>query len=482
MPKFKFRLFLFVLVFFLVSSVFVNADDQRSFDSLKSTLGSIASRTPGRSVTGVTVVDVLSGDVIFSKNGDTLYNPASNSKVVTASAALKLLGPEYVYSTELYGKIDGRSIAGVLYIKGHGDPSLTSADLWEMVAELKAKGIRRIRAGIIVDDSYFDENNLPYAFDQQPGEDNKFRAPVGAVSLNHNALSVMIAPGPAAMSKAKVTMNPPEYAELVNDTLTSASGAYTPGISATSFEERTKIRVWGQIPLGTHIAKYYRRIDNPSLFTGYGLKGVLQDAGITVGGDVSTGKIPPGTPLLAKNISRPLSSILWHTGKMSNNFVTESILKTIGANASSGPATWENATSAVAGLLETWGIPKGSYTYKNGSGLFNANRFSTSQFCKVLRFAYLDPAIRPEFLSQLATGGVDGTIASRFRGPEAKRYVRAKTGTLESVSALTGYVMDKRGEHPVVFSILVNKASGYISGARKYQEDIVTAIARYLNK
>ncbi|MBN2804264.1 MAG: D-alanyl-D-alanine carboxypeptidase/D-alanyl-D-alanine-endopeptidase [Deltaproteobacteria bacterium] len=473
------------IILFLISTIIslsVQADGANGFESLKKSLDAISSKAPGNSIAGVAVMDINSGEVIYSKNGEKLFNPASNTKIVTAAAALAILGPEYRFTTSIYGKKDGRTINGSLYIKGNGDPSLMSEDLWEMIKELHAKGIRRIRDGIIVDDTYFDGENLPFAFDQQPGEDNKFRTPVGAVSLNYNSLTIQIEPGPAAMSKAKVTFNPPEYAVLVNDTLTSASGAYTPGISSLPFEDRTKVRVWGQIPIGSGSAKYYRRIDNPSLFTGYALKGILTDSGISVGGDVTTGKIPSGTPLLATNISLPLSSILWETGKMSNNFVTEMVLKNIGAANLSSPATWDDATGEVKKLLATWGIKADSYTYKNGSGLFDANMFTPLQFCTILRSAYLDPGVRPEFLSQLATGGVDGTIASRFKGPESKRRVRAKTGTLDDVSALSGYVFDSKGEHPIAFSILVNKASGYVSGARKYQEDIATVIARFLNK
>jgi len=166
---------------------------------------------------------------------------------------------------------------------------------------------------------------------------------------------------------------------------------------------------------------------------------------------------------------------------MSNNYVTETVLKTMGAETGKGPATWASATEAAAVVLEKWGLARGSYTYRNGSGLFDADRFSARQFVKVLRGAYLDTAIRPEFLTQLATGGVDGTIGERYRGPATKRHVRAKTGTLQDVSALSGYVFDAEGRRPIAFSILVNKADGYVSSARTYQEKIVTAIAEFLN-
>ena len=468
---------LLLLTAALVPGPLLEAQD----DALKGQLEKLAAGSPGNSVVSIAVSDVLTGREIFSKNGDEGMNPASNAKIVTAAAALKILGPEYRFNTTLHGKVDGVAVKGPIYIKGHGDPSLSTKDLWEMVSALKDDGIRRVEGGVVVDDTYFDGENLPYAFDQQPDEDNKFRAPVGAVSLNHNALGITIRPGPSGMVKARVSLDPPGYAVLTNDTITIGQGAHNPKISSVSYEDRTRVRVWGQVPLGARPVTYYRRIDNPSLFTGYGLKAVLEEAGISVGGEVRVGTLPGGTSQLASHDSEPLSSVLWETGKMSNNFVTETVLKVIGAEAKGTPATWDGATTAVSELLAEWGLEAGSYTYRNGSGLFDANRFSARQFVKVLSNAYLDAGIRPEFLSQLATGGVDGTIKSRYRRASAVRKVRAKTGTLADVSALSGYVFDRDGRRPIAFSILVNKAPGYVSSARSYQEKMVNAIADHLN-
>ncbi len=457
------------------------AENSVDFGKLGEAIRAVASSTPGNSIVGVAVADVITGEEIYERNGDKALNPASNAKIVTAACALKELGPEFRFNTSVHGKKDGNTVHGPVFIKGHADPSLATRDLWQMARKMRDAGIRRVEGGIVVDDTYFDEENLPFAYNQQPDEDNKFRAPVGAVSLNHNALAIRIRPGATGMAKARVSMDPPGYAIVTNDTLTVGQGAHNPRISAAPMEDRTRVRVWGQIPLGSRPVTYYRRIDNPSLFAGYGLKAVLEGVGITVGGDVRVGPLVPGTPLLASHSSAPLSSVLWETGKMSNNFVTETVLKTIGAEAGKGPGTWDLATKQVSQVLAQWGLAEGTYTYRNGSGLFDANRFSARHFVQVLRGAYLDSGIRPEFLSQLATGGVDGTIKSRYRNKSARRYVRAKTGTLADVSALSGYVFDRSGTHPIAFSILVNRAPGYVSVARGYQEKIVTVIARALN-
>ena len=428
------------------------------------------------------MVDVTTGEEIFSKNGDDPFNPASNAKIITTACALKILGPNYRYITGLYGRADGTVIRGPIYVKGRGDPTLSTADLYMMVRDLAAGGIRRVEGGVVVDDTFFDGENNPFAYDQQPNEDAAFRAPVGAASVNHNAVSITIRPGGQPGGPAGVTVDPKGYAVLQNDAVTTLDGSHNPKISAVSMENRTKIRVWGSVPSGSRPVTYTRRVDNPSLLLGNSLKDVLEEAGITVGGTVQTGPLPQGAPLIAEHASEPLSIILYEAGKMSNNFVTETALKTIGAEAGKGPGTWATALETAGKQLDDWGLKPKTYVYRNGSGLFDANRFSPKQFTAVLLAAYRDATVRPEFVAQLAVGGVDGTIESRYRDPEAKGLVRAKTGTLNDVSTLSGYVFDRSGTHPLAFSILVNDAAGYVSASRAFQERIVTAMAKFLNK
>lgn len=451
------------------------------FEALAKTLTVLAEDTPGNSRAGVSVVDVISGKEIFSKNGDDPFNPASNAKIVTAACALKILGPDFRYTTAVYGHLEGTVIRGPLYIKGRADPTLSTEHLFGMVRALAQIGVRRVEGGVVVDDSYFDDKNMPYAFDQQPNEDATFRSPVGAASLNHNTLAVTIRPGAQPAAPAVATLDPKGFATLENNTVTTLEGSHNPKISATALDNRTKIRVWGNVPIGSRSVTYYRRIDNPSLLLGNGLKSVLEESGITIGGTVQTGPLPQGVPLLADHSSEPLSVILYEAGKLSNNFVTETALKTIGAESGKGPGTWAGSFEETAKVLASWGLEAKSYVYRNGSGLFDANRFSPKQLTTILRAAYMDASIRPEFVSHLAVGGVDGTVEERYQDRAVKGMVRAKTGTLNDVSTLSGYVFDKNGEHPIVFSILVNDASGYVSASRSFQEKMVTAVAKHLN-
>src|SRR5262249_32199851 len=141
---------------------------------------------------GVAVMDVESGRVLYARNEKAAYNPASNAKLITTAAALALLGPEYRFKTALYAdELRGSDVAGNLYIKGFGDPSLVTEGLWKLVSDLYALGVRKVSGDIVIDDTYFDSVRMPPAFEQKQ-EDGPWRAPTGATSLNYNAVAITV--------------------------------------------------------------------------------------------------------------------------------------------------------------------------------------------------------------------------------------------------------------------------------------------------
>jgi D-alanyl-D-alanine carboxypeptidase/D-alanyl-D-alanine-endopeptidase (penicillin-binding protein 4) len=447
---------------------------------LREELGRIlAGADLGGATIGVAVVDVETGEVLFESGSDQQLNPASNAKIVTAAAALAILGPEFRYHTALYGETDAAAIDGALYLRGGGDPTLTTPDLWGLATELRRRGVRTIRGDLVVDASYFDRQFEPPAFDQQPGERADFRAPVGGVSVNGNVVAVHVRPAGSPGRPGIVTADPEGYLELVNDTVTVETGAPSIRLSTRPGGSGTRARIWGSLPLGDRGTRQRSRIDNPSLFAGAALREALASLGIGLRGTVREGAMSRAVPLLADRRSEPLSSILRLLGKNSDNFVAETVLKTIGAEAAR-PGTWDRSRQGVARYLESVGIPTGSYTLVNGSGLFDANRFSPRQLVTILTAAWRDQTIRAEFVAQLATGGVDGTLQQRFREPPAFRHVRAKTGTLSDVTALSGYVLAPPGRHTVAFSIIINGGRGRLGEGREIQDELVEAMAEEL--
>ncbi len=440
----------------------------------------IADADLGGATVGILFVDAETGAVIVEQGADVQLNPASNAKIVTAAAALAILGPEFRYQTSLHGAIDGASVDGPLYLRGRGDPTLTTADLWDLAAELRRRGVRSVRGDVVVDGSYFDRETEPPAFDQQPGERAYFRAPVGGVNVNGNVVSVHVRPAGSAGRPAIVTADPEGYLEIVNDAVTTESGAQSIRFATRPEGGGTRARIWGSLPVGHRWLRQRSRIDNPGRFAGAALVEALGSLGVRVRGRVVEGVTPGSAPMIGHHRSAPLVDVLRLVGKNSDNFVAETLLKTLGAEAA-GPGTWERGRVEVRRYLESIGIPPGSYTLVNGSGLFDANRYSAGQLVAVLRASWLDQRTRPEFVAQLATAGVDGTLELRFRQAPMLRNVRAKTGTLADVTALSGYVLAPPGRRTVAFSILVNGARGRLAQGRQLQEDLVTAVAQHLH-
>jgi D-alanyl-D-alanine carboxypeptidase/D-alanyl-D-alanine-endopeptidase (penicillin-binding protein 4) len=157
--------------------------------------------------------------------------------------------------------------------------------------------------------------------------------------------------------------------------------------------------------------------------------------------------------MLAEHVSAPLADVCKISNKPSNNFVAEAIYKTLGGELYGMPGTLAKGTRAIGEFLSSAGIKPTAYKIVNGSGLTHENRITPSDLSSLLRKIYYDLSVAPEFMSSLAIAGIDGTIRNRFLGTDAVGLVRAKTGTLSGVSALSGYVGDK--DDVLIFSIFV---------------------------
>jgi len=432
------------------------------------------------------VVDADSGKTLYARDEKSQLNAASNVKIVTSAAGLALLGPEYRWRTTLsiVGPPSGPPLpaageaAGDLYLRGAGDPTLGTEDLAAMVGDLAALGLHKIRGALVVDDSLFEGGYVPPAYDQK-NDSTASRAPASAASLNGNVVAVTIVPGAAAGAAAHVVVDPPSpYFTIAGRVVTSTSGPQVPAVDTKEEPAHTRVNVAGRIRLGSDPRTFYRRVAQPSLFIGYTLKQLLERRGISVGA-VKVGRAPAqGLRVLAAHDSAPLAVAVQDLNKRSNNFAAEQLLRTLGAEIGGRPGTWDKGLKAVDRYLSGIGIKTGSYQMQNGSGLYDSNRFSPEQIVTVLRAASRDFRISAEFLSSLAVAGTDGTIAHRMGGTLAERYVRAKTGTLASVSCLSGFA-GSPGHTPLVFSIIVNDVPS-ATEARRAQDRAAEILVAYL--
>jgi D-alanyl-D-alanine carboxypeptidase/D-alanyl-D-alanine-endopeptidase (penicillin-binding protein 4) len=427
----------------------------------------------------VSIVDLRSRTTVLAYHAESPLNPASNMKLLTAAAAMIELGPDFRFRTGLYGRIVDGHVQGALCLKGGGDPTLERSDLMLFAQRALEEGARQVDE-VVVDGSYFDGEVLPPLFDQQPNEIAPFRAAVGAVSVKDNAYTLRVRPGPVDGAQAVVTVDATGYFQIDNQMLTSAAGAPSVIADERPTADGVALSLKGTVPLGAPAAAYERRVPAPLPFSGWMFVDALKAAGLTVAKKVTVGTCPSDLPLIYLQTSLPLGQVLSRLGKDSDNFAAEMILKTLGAERTRRPGKSSEGAAVVVDILKQLDVPTAGLVILNGSGLFQGNRVSSEQLSGLLAAMYANPAFRDDYVAQLAVGGVDGTLVRRFRKLPRARIVRAKTGTLDDVIALSGYVLGPSPERAFAFSYLANGVSGKHSQARGLVDQLVETLAAHL--
>jgi D-alanyl-D-alanine carboxypeptidase/D-alanyl-D-alanine-endopeptidase (penicillin-binding protein 4) len=401
------------------------------------------------------------GQVVYSRNADDLLNPASNTKLVTAAAGLLRLGPEYRFTTDyLADKPIQRGRISTLYVKGRGDPSVTTERLDGLVSDLWHRGVRSV-GEIVLDDSFFDREQFGPGWEQEVS-DKAWAAGVGALSLNHNSVAIYISAGDRLGARARVEVEPDARDYFVVDgrvTTVRANGRRKLRPHTVAEGDRTRIVVEGRIPLHAQTAVMFRRVGDPTFYYGQTLRMLLRQRGIRVTGRVKRGAAPPAAVLIQSYDSAELAAIIRDMNKVSSNFIAEMVVKTLGAELKGTPGSWAKGLEVEEDLLAELGIPRGTYVLKNGSGLNDTNRFTARQLATLLQAVWKRFPVASEFVSSLGIAARDGTMRLRMEGTDAAGRLRAKTGTLEGVTALSGYVQSLGGER-FVFSVMVNDWSG----------------------
>ena len=452
-----------------------SSDRRRALDQA---IDEIVARTPLHAArAGIVVASLDSGEVLYARDPDTLLNPASNVKLFTSAAVLARLGPEYRFDTEIYA--DGAPSGGAvktLYVKGKGDPTFVTERLWALAGDIAHRGVKVVKGDLLVDDSFFDGQREGPGYDQERG-DRSYLAPVGALSLNYNVVAIHVAPGARAGDRGRVELEPAsDYLEIDNRTKTvrpNGRRRVTPS-SVRLPNGHQRIVVDARLPAGSRDQVFYRKIDDPPLYFGSTLKRLLELRGVRVTGQVRRATVPASARLLLVAQSDSLAEVVRKLDKTSNNFVAEQLLKTLGAEKKGLPGTWPKGVEAVEDFLAEAGIPRGSYVMKNGSGLNDSNRFSARQTVTLLREVWRRFPIMADFLAALPVAGKDGTTRWRMESTEGR--LRAKTGTLENVTSLSGFVETAARER-LVFSILVNDFPGRAHNTIRAIDAVGSALA-----
>lgn len=436
-----------------------------------------------KAVTGIHVRRLRDDRTLFAQNARKLFNPASNMKLLTTAAALRYLGPNYHFRTRVYhdGDFKNGRIDGDLYVVGGGDPLLTTENLFGMVNDLAMRGLREVRGDIVVDESFFDGVIEGPGWEQETS-DFAYAAPIAALSVNFNSVELRVRPGESRRRPVRWEIWPPVSSVTVENNA-KTRGAHSRsrlwvGTSKTE-DNGVVISLRGSMHLGESHRVYRRRIHDPARFAGEAFKAVMQMRGIRVRGKLRVGVLPKSkVEHLSTHVSKPLAELVSTLNKYSNNFMAEMILKTTAAEIEGKPGTWQKGSQILTQLLSDVGVPEKSYVVKNGSGLNDVNRITPEQITFLLSRMYRQVELGPEFVSSLAVAGVSGTINERFENTPASHRLRAKTGTLSGVSALSGYVSDQSNE-VIAFSIMMNDYPGRARSMWQVQERIGVALARF---
>lgn len=470
MSKIKSK-YLFLLAFLFISQTAL-AGIQEDFQKV------IKRHHFSESSLGIYVED--DGKKLVDINANKLMVPASLTKVVTGGAILSKMPLNIKFVTELWSKapIEGEVLRGALCLKGGGDPSFVSEKMWYLVNELTRTGIKTIEGDLLVDTSRFD-SELYDAGRDSTRVDRAFDAPVSPISFNWNSINVYVRPGLKENEAARVFLDPAnEYVELENKTRTVAkNGVKSIEVSRVKMGDRDKVIVSGNLSLNANEVVVYKSISNPTLWSGYHLKQFLSQRGITFKGSIKGADCESDSKLLAKVDSKNLNEMTSDMLKFSNNFVAEMLVKNLAAEESGKKgASMKDGLESIRTYLDKLGLKRSDYVLENVSGLTRGNRFSAKQLSVVLASIKNDFLIYPEFLSGLPIAGVDGTMKNRLKGQD-DTLVRAKTGYLDGVIGLAGYV-GRKDNSPLIFVFMFNGGFDQGLAARPLFDSLIKELSK----
>jgi D-alanyl-D-alanine carboxypeptidase/D-alanyl-D-alanine-endopeptidase (penicillin-binding protein 4) len=428
---------------------------------------------------GALVVETEAGKVLYERDADRALMPASNMKLVTSVTALRFLGVGFRYSTALCaeGAPDGQGrLTGSQYLRGSGDPTLTHEDLDALAAQLAETGLKRIAGDIVADASCFPGAPLGLGWPWND-ETYAYSAQISGLSVDSNAVRAEIIGGSKPGEPCALVLTPPsDHLTLSPECVTGPADTRKPGL----FRRRASnvVAATGPIPAGGRVAGVVT-MEEPDLYAAKLLQQCLTDHSIVVEGACRRGRTPPAAAPLVTHESRPLGDILALMNVSSDNGIAEGLLRTIPL-ARGRPGTASEATKMVEEWLPQIGVGVRPLRLCDGSGLSRLDLLTPRAIVGLLRHAATHTEVREPFVASLPVAGQSGTLARRMRDTPAVGRVRAKTGSLWGVSALSGYVAGD-DECALTFSVMVNNYTCGTSAVRELQDRVCVALVRYAN-
>lgn len=427
--------------------------------------------------TAIRVVKLINGDLVYAKNSDEPLLPASTMKLVTTATALDRLGPGYTFKTGVYytgvrkpGRIDGD-----IYIRGGGDPKLTPETVWRIAKEVRRRGIVRVTGDLVADDTFFDQLHNAPSWEKNRSH-RAYDAKIGALSVNFNTIAVHVFPGLMPKDPLIVATDPEiDHALIVNRGKTISAGRRSVSIKRKIVANEDLIVVTGTMRPNDKPKLRYIAVSNPPLFAGVIIKKNLEQNGVVVEGSVRVGKTPTNAKLLFTHESEPLADILRQLNRYSNNFISEQIAKTVAAEASSEAGTHALYFDLVLKFLKKEGVNIDGAHFADASGLSRQNRITTRTLTDLFVAMRGRYDLWNDFAASLGLMGIEGSMKERLDKSSAKKFVRAKTGSLNGTSNIAG-VMETKGGQLLTFAIFLNDNQCGYDFADEIEDRIITSL------
>lgn len=442
------------------------------------------------------MVSLDTGDTLFAVDPDVPLQPASNAKLLTSAAALHVLGPEYRFRTWVVSGADVEDgvLLGDLVLYGTGDPGIsdrfyrTKDEVFHrLVDQLEAEGIQTVAGDLIADASYLEGPLRDAGWDRRDLNEH-FTAGVSALSYNENVVSFRIQPGSAGSPPVVETV-PPHSALVVENIAQTVTGRARPRLAILRDDPLDPVRVVGRIRADARDAWRQMTVAVPADFVAASFRATLQERGITVEGEsraVLRADFSPlpalsapalgrrGPRILATHVSRPLVDYLDVVNKESHNLFSELIFRVIG-RVTEGAGSPAASALAVRRTLHRIGVDTAGLRQRDGSGLSGQNRIPAAALVQTVEGMSKGP-LWGEFWASLPRAGTRYELGRMYRTAAAGN-LRAKTGTIRGVSALSGMVRSRDGER-LAFSLIVNDSPSQ-TRAKRAENQIGVQLAEF---
>ena len=423
------------------------------------------------SAIGIYVQEIDASQPMIAINADTAMNPASVMKLLTTYAGLELLGPAFTWPTIVYanGKLIDGVLHGDLIIKGYGDPKLDLENFWLLIRRLRQTGLDEIKGNLILDHSHYDiPRGDPGEFDGQPYR--TYNTLPEALLVNYRASTIFLFPQPEK-DAIRVVVDPLSESLQIQNNLRLTHGIcgdWQNLLSIEAFADKNSDKQF-TIALNGSFSKqcgkqsFMLSLYDSASYTRDLFKLLWKQQEGLFHGDVIVGVVPPGLVPLKTYYSPPLADIVRGINKYSNNIAARQLYLTLGtrshADNNSFPATLAKSDAAVRQWIASKKLNFNELIIENGSGLSRKEQISARHMGQLLLAAF-NSAVMPEFISSLPIAAVDGTLKNRFIDSPVKGLAHMKTGALNNVRALAGYLLDHKGRRTVIVFFVNHDKAG----------------------